>query len=56
MLHLDDLEDQAVVKRQLLERLINTWKDQKFSFIQLEQLFIQVRISHFDFTKFFKFC
>ena len=45
LLHLDDLEDQAVVKRQLLERLIACWQDQKFSFIQLEQLFIQVRIA-----------
>ncbi len=30
------------VKRQLLERLIACWQDQKFSFVQLENLFIQV--------------
>ena len=37
---MEDLE--AEVKRQLLERLIACWQDQKFSFVQLENLFIQV--------------
>lgn len=41
-LHSEDVEDQPMIKRQLLERLIACWQDQKFSFIQLEQMFIQV--------------
>ena len=41
--HPMNMEDQDVeVKRQLLERLIACWQDQKFSFVQLENLFIQV--------------
>ena len=39
-LNMEDLE--VEVKRQLLERLIACWQDQKFSFLQLENLFIQV--------------
>lgn len=40
--HPMNMEDQDVeVKRQLLERLIACWQDQKFSFVQLENLFIQ---------------
>ena len=47
-----NLEDTEVeVKRQLLERLIACWQDQKFSFVQLENLFIQV--SKTDFPNFF---
>ena len=41
-LHSEVVEDQPVIKRSLLERLISCWQDQKFSFIQLEQMFIQV--------------
>ena len=36
--------DQADVKRQLVERLIACWQDQKYSFLQLENLFIQVNV------------
>ena len=50
-LHLDNLEDQAMVKRQLLERLIACWQDQKFSFILLEQLFIQVTFVMLVYTR-----
>ena len=34
--------DELTVKRQLLERLIACWQDQKYSFVLLEKLFIQV--------------
>ena len=36
--------DDLTVKRQLLERLIACWQDQKYSFVLLEKLFIQVLI------------
>jgi hypothetical protein len=36
-------EANVEAKRQLLERLIACWQDQKFSFVQLERLFLQVR-------------
>ena len=39
---LNSEEQEIEVKRQLLERLIACWQDQKFSFLQLENLFIQV--------------
>ena len=35
-------DDELTVKRQLLERLIACWQDQKYSFVLLEKLFIQV--------------
>ena len=40
-------EQEVEVKRQLLERLIACWQDQKFSFLQLENLFIQVILLFF---------
>ena len=54
-----NLEDTEVeVKRQLLERLIACWQDQKFSFVQLENLFIQVslRCDYLSFGGFINSC
>ena len=42
-LHYPMREDvEAKIKKQILERLIACWQDQKFSFVLLEKLFIQV--------------
>ena len=35
------LQKASVVRRQLLERLIACWQDQKFSFVLLENLFVK---------------
>ncbi len=43
----DDRQRKIEVKRQLLERLIACWQDQKFSFVQLEHLFLQVSMKRF---------
>ena len=47
-LHFSKEDPEAEVKRQLLERLIACWQDQKFSFVQLENLFIQVSLFLFS--------
>ena len=41
-LHFPIRNGELKVKRQLLERLIACWQDQKYSFVLLEKLFIQV--------------
>ena len=41
-LHFPINNGELKVKRQLLERLIACWQDQKYSFVLLEKLFIQV--------------
>ena len=46
-------DDELTVKRQLLERLIACWQDQKYSFVLLEKLFIQVFYSVTEISNFF---